>query len=483
DGSIFGIDHSYFYKPSNSIPLNLWGNALDLPIGPAAGPHTQLAQNIIVSYLCGGRFIELKTVQKEDKISVDKPCIFAIDEGYNVEWSTELSIKEALEEYIKAYLFILVLKEIFNLKSKNSDKLSNVFNNDGFIFAMSVGYSLDGITSPKVDNFIEEMSGKNDTVKKLAEDLILILESENGKKFKARINAEYPLERLKNIAKNSTKISPIITLSTMHGTKPEEIDKIVQYLLIEKNINTFLKVNPTLLGYQRVKSILHSHGFDYISLSEESFEHDLQMHNALQIISKMHKVAEEQKVGFGIKISNTLGVLNHTSLKGEMSYLSGRPIFPISLELAEKMRREFKLLPISFSAGVDQENVRSLLNEGIYPLTFVTDLLKPGGYHRMNSIASSSDYSFKRKAKLFVASEIATGEKYLKSSKSLEKYNYGKISKQLPLYDCFMAPCKEICPINQDVPEYLRAIKTKQFESAFKIIISKNPLPFTTSII
>ncbi|HQJ40109.1 MAG TPA: putative selenate reductase subunit YgfK, partial [Exilispira sp.] len=146
DGSIFGIDHSYFYKPSNSIPLNLWGNALDLPIGPAAGPHTQLAQNIIVSYLCGGRFIELKTVQKEDKISVDKPCIFAIDDCYNVEWSTELSIKEALEEYIKAYLFILVLKEIFNLKSKNSDKLSNVFNNDGFIFAMSVGYSLDGIT-------------------------------------------------------------------------------------------------------------------------------------------------------------------------------------------------------------------------------------------------------------------------------------------------------------------------------------------------
>jgi putative selenate reductase len=483
DGSIFGIDHSYFYKPSNSIPFNLWGNSLDLPIGPAAGPHTQLAQNIIVSYLCGGRFIELKTVQKEDKISVDKPCIFAIDEGYNVEWSTELSINEALEEYIKAYLFILVLKEIFSLKSKKSDNLSDDFSNDGFIFAMSAGYSFDGITSTKVDNFIEEMSGKKDTVKKLAEDLILVLESENSKKFKARINAEYPMERLKNIAKNSAKISPIMTLSTMHGTKPEEIDKIVQYLLVEKNINTFLKVNPTLLGYQRVKSILHSHGFDYILLSEDSFEHDLQMHNALQIISKMHKVAEEKKVGFGIKISNTLGVLNHTSLKGEMSYLSGRAIFPISLELAEKMRREFKLLPISFSAGVDQENVRSLLNEGIYPLTFVTDLLKPGGYHRMNSIASSSDYSFKRKAKLFVASEIATGEKYLKSSKSLEKYNYGKISKQLPLYDCFMAPCKEICPINQDVPEYLRAIKTKQFESAFKIIISKNPLPFTTSII
>ena len=38
------------------------------PFGPAAGPHTQLAQNIVLSWLAGGRVIELKTVQVKDDI-------------------------------------------------------------------------------------------------------------------------------------------------------------------------------------------------------------------------------------------------------------------------------------------------------------------------------------------------------------------------------------------------------------------------------
>ncbi|WP_250909195.1 DUF418 domain-containing protein, partial [Escherichia coli] len=40
------------------------------PVGPAAGPHTQLAQNIVTSWLTGGRFIELKTVQILDRLEL-----------------------------------------------------------------------------------------------------------------------------------------------------------------------------------------------------------------------------------------------------------------------------------------------------------------------------------------------------------------------------------------------------------------------------
>ena len=63
-------------------------------VGPAAGPNTQLAQNIVASYVAGSRFFELKTVQVMDgeELSkcVNKPCIVAQDECYNCEWSTEL---------------------------------------------------------------------------------------------------------------------------------------------------------------------------------------------------------------------------------------------------------------------------------------------------------------------------------------------------------------------------------------------------------
>ena len=55
----------------------MFGHTVAAPLGVAAGPHTQLAQNIVASWLCGARFIELKTVQILDEIEVSRPCIDA----------------------------------------------------------------------------------------------------------------------------------------------------------------------------------------------------------------------------------------------------------------------------------------------------------------------------------------------------------------------------------------------------------------------
>ena len=76
--SIFGIHESLFYTPKPDSPYatpDLFGQYLATPIGPAAGPHTQLSQNIISAWLCGGRFIELKTVQIMDELAIPRPCI------------------------------------------------------------------------------------------------------------------------------------------------------------------------------------------------------------------------------------------------------------------------------------------------------------------------------------------------------------------------------------------------------------------------
>src|SRR5699024_11176052 len=124
------------------------------PCGPAAGPHTQLTQNIVASYLTGSRFFEVKTVQIIDgeDLPVEKPCISAPDECYNCEWSTELRVPQAYEEYVKAWFILKLLSKELDLGDPN-----------GFIFNMSVGYDLAGIQSEKIDRYIEEMQEAKNT--------------------------------------------------------------------------------------------------------------------------------------------------------------------------------------------------------------------------------------------------------------------------------------------------------------------------------
>ena len=74
--------------------MPIFAEKIETPFGPAAGPNSQLAQNIVAAYVAGARFFELKTVQVMDgeelSACVTKPCIVAEDECYNCEWSTEL---------------------------------------------------------------------------------------------------------------------------------------------------------------------------------------------------------------------------------------------------------------------------------------------------------------------------------------------------------------------------------------------------------
>ena len=73
--SIFDIPKDLFFIPQNTdkFKQKIYGQELDTPFGVAAGPHSQMTQNIIVSWLCGARFIELKTVQTLDELEVSKP--------------------------------------------------------------------------------------------------------------------------------------------------------------------------------------------------------------------------------------------------------------------------------------------------------------------------------------------------------------------------------------------------------------------------
>ena len=80
------------------------------PVGPASGPQSQMAQNIVLSWLAGSRIMELKTVQVNDELAIGRPCIDAANMGYNIEWSQELAVADSLDQYVQGAMLIHMLR-------------------------------------------------------------------------------------------------------------------------------------------------------------------------------------------------------------------------------------------------------------------------------------------------------------------------------------------------------------------------------------
>lgn len=464
--SIFGIPRKKFFRPEKGIYRQLFGEYLESVIGPAAGPHTQLAQNIVAAYLAGGRFFELKTVQILDRLELPKPCINAADECYNVEWSTELAIEEAFAEYVKAWFLLHVLqKELWGTDRR------------GFMFNMSVGYDLQGIKSPKVDGFIEGLKDASSTA--IFQECRAVLKEEVDR-F-AAVDAGF-------IDGISPHICSSVTLSTMHGCPPAEIETICRYLLAEKKLHTFVKLNPTLLGYDFVRETLDKMGYGYVQLKEESFSHDLQYADGLALVQRLQEFAREQGRGFGVKLSNTLPAqITRGELPGEEMYMSGRALYALTINLAARLAREFNgQLKISYAGGGDAWNIPGIFATGIWPITVATTLLKPGGYLRLQQIAAElaarlADVDGVDVTRLAgLAAGAVKDPNFRKEKKAVPSR---KLNRKLPLTDCFVAPCTVGCPIGQDVPEYIRLVGEKRYHEAFELITTKNPLPFITGSI
>lgn len=372
-GQVFGIQKAYVADQSKTIEI--FGRKLENPVGPAAGPHTQLAQNLVAAYVAGARFFELKTVQKMDgpelSACIPKPCIVAEDEAYNCEWSTELYVPQAMAEYIKGWILIHVIAKEFGLGSP-----------DGFQFNMSCGYNLEGIKDKKIDDFIEGLKDAGDTAifkecKQWLLEHISLFEHVTKEDIEA-----VPAE-----------ICNSITLSTMHGCPPQEIENIVTYLLKEKHINTYVKCNPTLLGYEFVRKAMDDLGYDYMAFTDFHFKDDLQYEDAVPMLKRLLETASQEGLSFGVKLTNTFPVdIKRQELPGEEMYMSGKALFPLSISVASRLAESFDgKLPMSFSGGADQKNIDQIVCCGIWPVTVATVLLKPGGYKWLTRIAEKAD--------------------------------------------------------------------------------------------
>ena len=471
--TVFGIPEEKFYYKKDDSSFQVFSEKCETPLGPAAGPHTQVAQNLAAAYLTGGRFFELKTVQIMDELEIEKPCIDAEQETFNTEWSTELTVPQAFDEYVKAWFLLHLLNEMFGF-SKSEER--------AFVFNMSVGYDLEGIKSPKIDGFIEGLKDASGTE--------IFQECQAALKSAVEAGKIPGLSDASFVDSISPGISNSLTLSTMHGTPPEDQEKICRYMMAEKGLHTYDKLNPTLHGYEYVKEVFENLGYDHLSLKEESFSHDMQYPAAVKMLHNLLAQAEESGVEFGVKLSNTLPVVNDLgTLPTDEMYMSGRALYPLTVNLAIKLSREFKgKLTISYSGGADAFNLADLLKAGLKPITLATYFLKPGGYARMTQlteIAEGENGTLKLdqvdlKELTRVAEDALVNPRYAKEGKSEAPM---KVDQSLELLDCFIAPCKVGCPIHQDIPEYIRLIGEERYVEAYEMIIAKNPLPYITGYI
>ena len=464
DGAVFGV-HKPYKAGVKKLPI--FGEAIETPFGPAAGPNTQLAQNIIAGYFAGARFFELKTVQKMDGADlaacINRPCILAEDECYNCEWSTELYVQQAFEEYVKAWCALKIMAKVYGLGDPN-----------GFVFNMSVGYDLAGIQGEKIDTFLNGMVDASKTP--IFQECIAVL-----KEF-------FPGES-DYIDTITPHVSGSVTVSTLHGCPPDEIERIASYLLEKKHLHTFVKCNPTILGYETARSILDSMGYDYIAFDDHHFKEDLQYADAVPMFHRLQALADKEGLEFGLKLSNTFPVdVKAGELPSEEMYMAGKSLFPLTTTMAAMMAKEFGgKLRLSYAGGADAFNIDKLFACGIWPITMATTELKPGGYQRFTQIGDKLDaLDFKPFTGVDVVgiealSLAARSDKYhVKAIKPLPRR---KLYDKVPLLDCFTAPCKGGCPIHQDIPEYIELCRKGAYASALRLITEKNPLPFITGTI
>ena len=369
---IFDLPPARFWSPDPNVDLSMafMGRPAATPLGPAAGPHSQMAQNLVLGWLAGARLFELKTVQILDDLDIARPCIDMQNVGFNIEWSQELLVAESLEEYAKAWMMIEILRDWDPIKPHIGEAPGP------HVFDMSVGYDLAGIQSDKVAGFIDSMMDATAVIDRLRP---LIPEP-----FAAYRDHDFP-----------TRVADSITLSTFHGCPPDEIEAIVKHLMDRHGVDVIVKLNPTLLGFPRVIQLLQQDlGYRDIWLNPLSFVDDLDITRGVELISDLSRYAAKGGRRFGVKLTNTMVVHNDKKfLPADPMYMSGPPLHVLATalldELLNTMPGAFAVaghdgpIQVSFSAGVTKENVGETIAMGVTPATLSSDLLRPGGYGRL----------------------------------------------------------------------------------------------------
>jgi putative selenate reductase len=449
---IFDLPRQKFYR-SNGGPdtsIEFCGMKAATPVGPAAGPQTQMAQNLVLSWLGGSRILELKTVQILDQLKISRPCIDMTNVGYNVEWSQELRLEQSLREYVAGHMLIEMLIAA-NVLEQN-DPLAKTET----IFDVSVGYDLKGIQSQQIRHWLN-------TIK----DATAIVEE-----LRQQIPAEF--SQYRNLP-FKTNLAQSITLSTFHGCPAQEIESIVHFLLTEMDYHVIVKMNPPMMGKEKLEYLLYDRlGYRDLEVNPKVYQVNITFDDAMEVMRRLKQTADKLGKTVGVKFSNTLEVVNKGKFFSDaIMYLSGPPLHVLAMALVEDWRKVFGAeMPISFSAGIDQHNFSDAVAAGLTPITTCSDLLKPGGYGRLYKYlmnlenkmkelgaANIAEYILKwnkpaaveeKPEVAVIANTSALMEKILADPRYTQNKNKSvprKIDSHLVLFDCINCDkCIPVCP-------------------------------------
>jgi len=477
-GEIFDIPEKLFYKHWHyySLYTEKYGQRIHNPIGLSAGSHTQLAQNIITGWLCGARFIDLKTVQPNAVNERAKPSIDIFNGAFNSELSQELSIENAFDQYLNAWIIIHIIDhELFNKTNKYKDI--------GTVFNMGLAYTLADIRHEKMQWFIDKMINCSE---------------EKNEKIN-RIKKIYPGINNINIP---DQISQSFTITTCKGCSARELEYICKLLVIDKKLHPNVKLSPSLLGYKSVQAILNNENTHDVQVAEDDFEDTIQYGEAITLIENLLGIAGEMKKQLTVKISNSLTCKNTSSqIPGADTrvYLSGKALHPIAVNLAAKIQTKFEgQLDLAFAGGANCFNISNLLQSGFSSIGVTTDLLKPGGYGRLNQYFTELSRIFANyQAKNIREFILKSGNEYGVKESALENLrNYAmrtlsdpacqkdvfsgrKYKSERPLlhYDCIKAPCTEASPLGIKPADYCWFTLKNDPQKAINSILIDNPLP------
>jgi putative selenate reductase len=400
----------------------------------------------VLSFLGGGRFMELKTVQINDALEIPRPCIHVPHIGYNVEWSQELRVPQSALEYVKGWWLIHMLCSEHGPGLWGADPQTS--------FDVSIGYDLAGVQSDKVTGYLAAMRD--------ASTLIELLRAELPAQLQRWASVPVP-----------SQVSDSITISTFHGCPADEIEAIAAQCL-DWGWNTVVKLNPTLLGHDRTRSMLDAQGYDFVQLDPHAFEMDLQWEQLMAMVPRLQARADRLGLGLGFKLTNTLVCQSDRTPffpeqggKGEM-YLSGPPLHVLSYTLADQLRAAIgPTVPLTFSAGVDRDNFTDCVAGGLSVVTSCSDLLKGRGYGRMTKYLRSLERSMGAQGASDVAGlQAAVGPAHMAEIASglLTDPRYHsdqnakapkKVGTHLALLDCLTCDkCIPVCPngANFDFP-------------------------------
>jgi putative selenate reductase len=420
--------------PTVDTSVKFHGQVAATPVGPAAGPQTQMAQNLVLSWIAGSRILELKTVQIDDQLVINRPCIDMTNVGYNIEFSQELRLHESIHEYVAGMMLIEMIKAS-NLLELPANKTSTIYD-------FSLGYDLKGISSEIIRNFIATLRNAKPVIDKLRQEI-----PDRWKQYR-------DLPYLEEISRS-------VTLSTFHNCPPNEIEKICNFLLTEIGMDVVIKMNPTMLGLEELNYLLHDRlGYHDIKVNEKAIEAGLKFDEGIAMVRRLSATAKKHGLGLGVKFSNTLEVINHRQFfpKDQIMYMSGGPLHVVTLRLVEKWKDAYvEDCPISFSAGVDKHNFTNCVACGFVPITVCSDLLKVGGYGRLHEYLKNLETDMKQLGVTNVQDYIAKREgihDIVRRTVADERYTYEKnkavpkrIDSHLWVYDCISCDkCIPVCP-------------------------------------